>query len=252
MAAERIAPIDPITQLPALIAPRCETLPLNKPEIADRHHLWRPSSVYRGLSVAGIALRSSLIQIVERDLHNEGPDAFHYHYVEPQVITDEDEIFRRIIPACSGVVPQLVVSIHRGEIVERSITPNELSFIKTPSVSNPARYMYLQYREEPIRDFLRAQVFKQSISHIRNGLIDEFLHTKNQARKLSIGKFLLYNAAGVASDPVREDYFRLRRAGHIHPLMPKEVQQLVYNKLGSVSRQSRLLRRYEDKLAQAA
>lgn len=255
MAAELYTPIDPTTRLPALIAPQLEWLPLDNPDIADRHHPWNPHRFYKSMNAAGIALRGSLVQIVERTSHNEGPNAFHNFYKEPaEKITDEKDIFERVITACSGVVPRLVVEIKDGEPCERPINHKEEAFFTLPSDDDTDQFSYrhLCYRYEPVRDFLRSYVLEQELPHLRPSLIDEFLDTKDKHRKQKIGTFLIYNAISVASDDAREQYYRLRRKGLMHPGMPREIHTLVSYKLGSRDQYFGLVQRLEQLLRSSA
>jgi hypothetical protein len=233
MAAEFITPTDPQSGLVLPVAPRCEWLPLNNPEVADVHHNVHPRN-HPGLkTLAGFALRNSQLQITERTLHNEGPLRYHRWWAGPEIPDDERIIFQRCLWASAGVIPRRVIDLtSRSAPFERDATRKEMEFLHTPNEDDPFGYRYIRYRYEPIRDFMRHFAAKQNLWHLSPSRIDEFLHTKDMDQKLRLGKFLLANAAAVASDGMRERWHLLRRRKMIHPAMPAEPQTLVYYKLG--------------------
>lgn len=245
MAAELITPVDEVTGLPYLIAPRLEPFPTDVPIIADPHHALHPNRDERlnpldpaKKTLAKAALRSCRLQYVQRDLHNEGPASYHGYYVGPlnDMPESDSEIFSTCIAACTGVLTSKVIDLHAGEPIERPITREEFAFLRTPSSRDEFGYRYVTYRYEPMRDFFREYVKKQSLGHLSSSLIDQFLNSSDEEKKLKIGRFLLANAVAVATDHVREKYSFLRRQNLLHPAVSRTYRDpspLVLYKLGN-------------------
>lgn len=252
MAAELIAPTDELTGLPYPIAPKCEPIPEGRPDIADIHHGFHKERDLAGMGLPGIALRNCWKQLVERDLHNEGPGSYHRFYdktelpayIEAMHCSDkkkaevaihqfEAETFGRVVLACAGVIPRKVIDLSSGEPVERDMTCRELKFLCTPNPHDSFGYKYITYSYDPIREFLVDYVVRQDLRHLTQSRLDEFLETKDSHRKMILGKMLLKNAAAVASDgdTLKEKYKILKREGRVHPAMPPDPQTLVTYKL---------------------
>lgn len=232
MAAELTTPTDERTGLPYLIAPEQYWLPVNNGVVANRHHLWHPSNAEVFETVEGTALRASMLQTVEADLHNYGVRSYHRFYTGPELPRTKDEIFGRCILACAGVLPGGVVDLRSGEPIERPMTRRERSYFRTESSEDEFGYRYIRYGYERIREFLADYVTEQRLDHVKPVRIEEFLLTKDLARKNKIGMLLLSSAIAVASEGVRDSYVALRRENKLHPRMPKEPQTLVRYKLG--------------------
>ncbi|MCA9333007.1 hypothetical protein KDA00_03990 [Candidatus Saccharibacteria bacterium] len=250
MAATLRSPVDGQTGIPLPIAPSCEWLPVNQPEVADIHHGVHPRNDPRLLTVAGFAFRHSWLQTVERDLHNEGPFSYHSRYIGPKITTDEDDIFSRLLLITSGVIPNEVIDMNGGDPYTRPATAKETEFLHTPSDTDPFGYRYIKYRYEPIRDFFRHYVLKQKLGdeHIAEKFIDEFFFTKNHEKKRFLGHLLIAKAAEAASDQAGTKYRMLQRAGLMHPAMPSNPTVLVKHKLGNDTQRVDLIPTLEDSL----
>lgn len=252
MAAELVAPTDELTGLPYPIAPKCEPIPVDRPDIADIHHGFHKEKDLTGMGLPGIALRNCWKQLIERELHNEGPGSYHRFYdrtklpayVEVMHSPDkkkaeaaarqfEAEAFGRVVLACAGVIPRRVIDLSSGEPIERDMTRRELKFLRTPSPHDTFGYKYISYSYDPIHEFLVDYVVKQDLGHLTRSSLCEFMETKDSHRKMVLGKMLLKNAAAVASDrdTLKEKYKTLKREGRVHPAMPPDPQTLVTYKL---------------------
>lgn len=251
MAAELEVPTDSLG-LPYLIAPRDFWLPLDNSDVANRHHGFHPHDDPIFATVGGRALRSSMIQVAEVELHNRGKGGFHEFYWGLNLDFSQHQLLRRIFALMAGCVPEGVVDLSSGEPIERLMRPNERAYFKTPSPTDPFGYRYLRYGYGQIRDFLADVVTSQNLSHLNYIRIEKFLTVEDVEEKKKIGRMLLKNAIGVASDPVREDYFALRKAGRLHPGMPPEPQQLMLYKLGNTERLDSFIPQLEDRLLHAA
>lgn len=132
------------------------------------------------------------------------------------------------------------------EFIEQNVT----DLIERQKMQAEFTFRHLTYRYEAIRDFFRAYAIKQNLSHVRKGLINEFLLTKDPEQRIKIGRFLLSNAVAVATDKdsVKEAYKIARNEGLLHPAMPAEPQLLVQYKLGTLIHRNKLLPRLAEEL----
>lgn len=236
MAAELVTMTDEISGLPLPIAPKCETLKRFDSMIADDHHGWHPRSAPELATLGGQALRSSWMQFVEKDLHNEGPFAYHRFFKGPEIPTDDYDIFGRCVLACAGYIPEQVIDLTTGQPFYRQATQKEMRFLRARDPSNEFGRRYVRYGYDPVRRFFREHTLKQDLSNVRPSTIDEFLHTTNGDRRLQLGNHLLWMASEMAAEKVEHKYQDLRRLGLLHPLMPKDAKPLVKWKLGSKER----------------
>jgi hypothetical protein len=252
MAAELVTPTDEYTGLPLAIAPKCEPLLFNPADDADYHHGWHPSNAPLFKTVAGLALRNSWMQYIEKDLHNEGPFRYHRFFAGPELPTKESDIYGRIVLACAGYVPDQVIDLSTEDPFARRATATEVKFLRMRNDIDPFGYRYLRYGYDPIRVFFQDYALQQDLTHIRSSTIDEFLCTRDIEKKLKIGKFLLWNASAQATASIRDKYVDLARRELLHPEMPKDPKPLARWKLGSEQRiKEQLIPRLEIKLAAA-
>ncbi|MDB5186233.1 MAG: hypothetical protein JWL85_756 [Candidatus Saccharibacteria bacterium] len=250
MSAELITPVDELTGIPLPIAPKCDWLPLDRPEIADVHHSYHPKQHPLLKTVAGLALRNSRLQILERELHNAGPLRYHQYFEGPELARDDADVFSRCVLACAGYIPDEVIDLSSGEPVRRPIRTQEAEFLRMPTDNpeDPFSYRHILYRYGPIRDFFHDYAVRQNINHLSNRHIDEFLHTQDLEKKTKLGKFFLQSAVAVASETIREKYSMTRRMRLLHPGMPDGPQRLVWYKLGTPDLRAALIPRLETHL----
>lgn len=252
MAAELATPVDEYSGLPYAIAPGCKSLPKNNPNKADRHHAFHPRRSPELQTVAGLALRNCRLQLVERDLHNEGPFRYHkFFYGQMDLPTDESDIFARCIMGVSGYTPDRVIDLRTGEPFDRPITPREAKFLRKRS-QDKLGYKYITYNIDPIRKFFSEYVLKQNLSHLDDD-IDEFLTTPDMGQKVKVGNFILAEAAQVACDAIKPKFAESQRHGLLHPRIPADVGELVLVGLGTPEhREACLLPQLESQLLAAA
>lgn len=111
-------------------------------------------------------------------------------------------------------------------------------------------FAHLVYQYDPLRTFLRETVLEQDLSHVREARVDEFLYTKDEERRLRLGRWLLGEAVHKATDSVRLPYRRLHIAGSLHPGMPSEADGLVVWKLGARGKRNELVEMHKHRLRQ--
>lgn len=112
---------------------------------------------------------------------------------------------------------------------------------------------HLAYQYQPMRDFFRLMVLKQDLSDIRQSelKVEEFLLTRDNERKMRLGRWLLGQATRRSTDGIQQNYGLLFRLGKLHPLMPAEANSLVVFKLGDRRQRSKLVIEKEQQLRQS-
>lgn len=229
----RCAPKDPETGLPLPIIPSCRFLPADRPNEADWHHLWTRRCHPAYESAGGLALRNSMVQLIDVELHNQGKGSYHAHYDWIDVPEGEDEQFGLIIPSVAGFIPELGVDLSTEEPVIRPFTPSELEFMRIPDDERGYSYRHVTYRYEPIRKFLTDYVVKQDLSHIEDVTIEEFLTTPDENTRRFLGHYLLAQAAEVAAEKIEPAYRINKKRGLLHPLVPAQPYRKIKYTLGS-------------------
>lgn len=109
-------------------------------------------------------------------------------------------------------------------------------------------FHHMAYRYEPVRDFLRDYVLRQSLDHLRGNKIDQFLNTSDQEKKARLGTWLLALAAGKAAHDVQPVYRQLKQENRLHPNMPTDARVLLWFKLGNPLQRASLISDFETRL----
>lgn len=105
-------------------------------------------------------------------------------------------------------------------------------FVQRREAQAGFHFRHLTYSYEPLRDFFRKHALDQDLKHIKDLRVEEFLLTKDQDRKMHLGRWLLAQAVEKTTDAMEQTYSELRNAGRLHPQMPAEARLLVLYKLG--------------------
>ncbi len=240
-----MTPTDSLTGLPLLIA-GFDDSDMGKP---TEHHLWHPSNAPIFQTLAGVALRNSYKEMVPAGFHNQGKASYHARLRGPQLISNEDNIFSRIVLACAGAIPTRVIDLSGRLPVERDMTLDEWEFFNTPDPDNQFGRRYVRYSYEPIREFFRDYIVRQQVDEEHREIAEAFLRSDTKEDKRYLGHLLLAKSAEVVSKKVRKNYLLLQRAGLLQSLMPKSPQTLVKDKLGTVNQRESLIPRLEDELS---
>jgi hypothetical protein len=101
---------------------------------------------------------------------------------------------------------------------------------------------HFSYHYPLVRDFFRNYVLNQSLEHIPED-VEVFMAAKDRDKKLYMGRTLLTEAVRVATDRVDDRYKQMYAKGSLHPAMPRDVVELVLDKLGSQQQRDRLILR---------
>lgn len=263
-AAGLVTPVDEFSGIPLPILPTKNPLPLNRPEIADWHHPFHPKEHPLLKTPGGLALRNCRVQLVHRNFHNESATRYHRFFEGPPIPEAEEEQFRIVILASAGYIPQQAINTRSGEpevvnlnnnlsrqlrqTMRRAVPGDEAQH--DPSAKNQVfHYRNLRYGYDDVRKFLAQHTLEQPLPHLKESLIDEFLNTANDERRLYLGHLLLAKKVEVAAERVDEIYRQASRAHTLHPLMPSSPATFIKHKLGTPETRKGLFPRLAAQLA---
>jgi hypothetical protein len=236
MAAELITPTDQLTGLPYVIAPSfTETDP-------TLHHAFHPNprAEPRLATVSGLALRTCFMQIVEGEVHNQGPDAYHPKYKGPIIADSEKEHMETCVWAHAGALPRFCIDLSTEEPDERPLRHDEISFLREINPKDPYSYKNIHRGYLEVRAFFGAYLLKQDISH-NESAIDAFLTSPDEETRSENGLILLREAAEIATVDMHGKYAGLKKANMFHPAAADTPTELVLYKLGKRDRKLELL-----------
>ncbi len=249
MSADRQTPTDVLSGLPLPIVPDENVrLPIDNPFVADLHHGFHPASHPDLQSLGGKALRHSRLQLVDKNYHNHTERSYHRFFEGPPIPVNPDEQFKICVLAAAGFVPDQGIDLSSGdpEIVE--LTPSQKIQLVEVDPDDQYGRRELKYRYTPIHDFFVDYALGRDITHVKEKIIDEFVHTEHEDRAKYLGHFLIAQTAVVASDTVAEQYREVYDAGMLHPMMPSHPASLVKFKLGNDSQRVSLIPALKDRL----
>lgn len=259
-----ITPVDEFSGLPLPILPTKNPLPLGRPEIADWHHPFHPKEHPLLKTTGGLALRNCRVQLVHRNFHNESSTRYHRFFEGPPIPDSQDEQFRIVVLASAGYVPGQAINTRSGEpqVVDlnavqarqlrqtmRKAIPQDESQHDLSIRNQVFHYRNLRYGYDDVRKFLTQHTLEQPLSHLRENLIDEFLYTNNEERKVYLGHLLLAKKVEVAAERVEEIYVQARKTRSLHPLMPSSPATFIKHKLGTPEARKGLFPRLAAQLA---
>lgn len=242
MAAELVTPTDKLSGLPLPIVPDKQWYPYGRPDIADWHHSWHPRLAPELRSVGGLALRNCRLQLTARKFHNEGEHSYHKYYRGPELPDEEDEQFRLVVLSVAGYMPTRGIDLSGEAPREIDLTPRQLSILRKQDSDKEFAYRSFRYGYEPVRDFLSSYCIQNSIGDSRRTqlLVDEFLNTTDNDKRIYLGNLLLAKKSEIASEPIRELYVAAKNKGLLHPRMPHSPHTLVKYKFGTPEKRQKL------------
>lgn len=213
MAAELVTPFDEMTGIPLPLMPDSDLPPIaigrirNIERIADWHHPFHPRVALITEGVGAVALRNCRIQWTEYDTHHH---KYHGAFVGPALPETDDEQFRNVLFASAGYVPSEAITFRRsGRPLIKKLDDEQREHLWNSGqlrVGNTST----------VRDFMLAYTLQQDFRHVNVSTIDEFLHTRDLARKKELGGTLLAIAAYDAAEPI-EDLYKHSRRLHLLP-----------------------------------
>lgn len=208
-------PIDEFSGMPLPISPEyLEERPNSFFYMGNDHHIWHRDGDEdsRNWALGDRALRASRVQVVPYGVH------MRYHDVcsGPQFPLDDDERAWATIGAVVGYVPDRAMvfrKLDRVDLVRLSRDTRErmwaMGQIRVDSIYS-------------VREFLCGYLLNREGLDIQESMIDEFLHTRDEAWRLRLGNGLLRRIARYAMEPLDRLYSIAYKAEVIYP--PKRAQ----------------------------
>lgn len=209
-------PKDELTGLPLPIVISEPKFKSANTSFSDYHHHFHPARDLLNGDDADMALRRSRGQNLPRWLHEH----YHKYFAGPEFPETRQEIFATVVLACAGVVPRQAIDFTGSnggpQIVE--VTDKIQHQVLVKSVRNEAE------KKGRSNNFYRAQIgmffanyaIEQSIEEVvSNRLIDEFLETRNNNRRLQLGNLMLREAVRLSVEPIMPVHQELKRQGLI-------------------------------------
>jgi len=230
-------------------------LPNGASEVTSEHHLAHPKDhpLLRGLG--GIVVRTVRLQTVageggtakkawwggiprKYDLHPR----YHYFFKGPELPKTEKEQFEYAVWATSGYIPEQAIDLSGRK--PRVVVP---TLEQTAQIRSDIRNVSYGL----LHQFLKNYVFKQDLGHVDERFIDEFVSTRNWARKRFLGRWLLAQASQVASEDMSEAYRIAHKRGQIMPVVSAKVSNVVQVNFLNKKREQKIIDQFQQKLLAA-
>lgn len=236
MAAEMETPTERGIPLPLV--------PIDDPRMPEGafnwHHHFHPRTSPLLTDDEGAVIRASRLQ---KSLAYGNHTEYHQWYEGPHLPQTDEERLGVIILARAGYIPEHGILMRGSRRKPQIVTLNQRQ-----------RWLLMdqtQLRSGSIgltKEYLTKLVLAQDLS-THTSLIDEFLETKDQERKRSIGGFLIGDALHQVISPAAADYLNAWRTGRISHHLPRKPQRFARSILGSPKHRVRLITNLEAKLA---
>jgi hypothetical protein len=216
---KELAPTDGLTGMPLPVLP-----PEEIPDMSDKmtnnwHHHYHPKDSTLLSSTDGLAVRHVRLQNLPRFSHH---NVYHSIFEGPALPKTSEERFGHIILACAGYVPPEAIDLYKDDPTDPAQMPTRLRKRLQTSGEIEVR------GQSNISTFIRKHLVYQDFSHVKESIIDEFLGTRNQDRKIYLGHLLLAIASEIAVEPIKPVYHQALNEGLIaKPISPKKLPSLV-------------------------
>lgn len=158
--AQETTPMDEISGLPLLIAPRDEVIeildhraPQHDSEgrpIADWNHVWHPAREVINAGRGGVALRNSRVQLVMRDEHEE----YHAYFAGPELPRRPAERFSASVLCAAGYIPMQAMAFNSDGPKIVNLTPLQRDRLRQ---SGEVRAASLSVVHKFVKEFVMAQ-----------------------------------------------------------------------------------------------
>jgi hypothetical protein len=234
VSAELVTPTDELTGLPLPI------VPIENPVRPDWHHHFHPRLSPRLVNKeGGSALRAVRLQRVDYDAHHRG---YHRYFDGPKLPKKMNDRFGLIIMSAAGYIPEQGLDFTDGEPAIVDLTEEQAAELrKQIKVGSPTSIRYF------IQDYVISQ--KLEDVNVNETTIEEFISTKNEERRRVLGHTLLGLVTKKATEPLDENYHRIRQQQQIAPNTPNSVMKFTKALLGPVRSRDRLVNRLHDRVA---
>lgn len=199
-------------RIPLPIAPNVADWPLPE-HLRSRHHTMHPSIDWRLLppkqaatygvppirQLGGWAVRTGSIHIVDQRMHNVGPAKYHRFFGGSELPQTEHEQFYCHMFQRVGLIPPEGIELKRQGARRIRLSPEQRAILQTPSESSPFGYKYFRHGPQQSLEFIGAYVLGQSLDHLPEYDIEEFLDARvNRPRHRKVGHSLLMRQVEVA------------------------------------------------------
>lgn len=191
------------------------------------HHHFHPASAPELADLGGEVLRYSRGQTLPRWLHNR----VHGIYGGPPLPQTEQDKFELTVLGCAGYIPRWGVEIddygnaHKVLLPpsrQGRVTPRNVHIEDAHAIPNQQRY--IRHR---IGFFFANYALNQDIN-FPDSLIDEFLNSTDEARKLELGNHFLIESVRTAMSPVLSMRAQLLKEGlRLQPGKPDRMKKIV-------------------------
>lgn len=219
------SPVDQVTGIPLSILP-IENRKQYPNTFQDYHHLNYPRLQLLNGSDADEALRYSRGQDLERWLHERA----HRFLAGPAFPRARSQMFTSIVLACAKVVPRAAIDLtdDRTPVVRYDLTDEEyLSVVRTIRHEGEQAGDRGRFFRNRIGIFFANYALEQSIDQlVSRRVIDEFLLTKDGARRKTLGNLMIREAVAMSLEPVLPVHKQLRQNGLIQR-RPTDLRALV-------------------------
>jgi hypothetical protein len=153
-------------------------------------------------------------------------ELYHAHFNAPPLPKTPREKYDLVVLAAAGWVPRQAIAFDKS---------NNKPFLTDLSEDERLDLWTTKTIRMEFTDVIKSFMLDYTIRHgraaVREGDIDEFLHTENQVRRLQLGRHLLHSAAQVTTEPLQELYDRARKERLITPARSRRVGNFVCNML---------------------
>lgn len=242
----REVPIDAETGLPALILPDSS----QNPQVVNYHHhffnkrhphlLAQLGEVVNIVTedltldeLGGVAVRMSRGQPLPVDVHR----AFHCEYdnIGKRLPTTVDEKFKVAVKGCAGVASRWAIDLARPR-ADQLVYMDDDTYrrVASPDKLCPEDNYYAfdkDIRRSHLADFFVRYALSRELTMVSGSIVDEFLHTRNEARRRKLGNFILAEALDASVDPVALEHNQLRRSGIVSGV--RSMQRMVRHRVRS-------------------
>lgn len=236
MAVEFTTPMDRLTELlPLPIIPTEHTVN------PDMHHHFHPRRSPHLQDLGGKAVRSVRLQRVDYKLHHND---YHGAYDGPVLPETDEEKFATVIMAVAGYVPEFGIAFRNHQPVIKRMREEDRQQLQLGGDMCVASL-------DAVRGFMRQYILSQTVESVNlsNSAIDEFITTKDPARRMLLGHTILAQITCKATEPVEETYWRANRRKLLLPGLPNNVQRFAKTTLGTLRNRNVLVDQLHFKLA---
>lgn len=240
MAAIELTPLDETTGVPLPLVPIINSFHPDAPEINWHHHFHpRRSELLSHELPGGVALRTSRLQ---RSYKFGNHTEYHQYYEGPPLPQTTEERFRTVVLAHAGYIPDHAL------LMRRYLSP------KVVRLTEPQRDQLWQEGHirsgspGEVRNFFAQYILVQDLTDISEITIEEFITTRDVARKRFLGNWLLAQAIERAAEPVNQTYREAWRNGRIPQTHPYKSLSFVAKALGQQRQRDHLVHKMANQL----